>query len=94
MALSRDERILAWTVNAGGVSRLHVRDLATGTDLDTPAIPAGVVTRIAISADATSGDAGADEPFADAAGWMSELMLAGPLEEYEKRLSLLRGVLP
>src|SRR5205085_3423992 len=53
VALSRDERLLAWTVNAGGESRLHVRDLGTGADLDPPEIPTGVITKLAISADGT-----------------------------------------
>jgi dipeptidyl aminopeptidase/acylaminoacyl peptidase len=53
VALSRDARILAWTVNVRGASELHVRDLVTGTDLDTPRIPAGTIERIALSADGT-----------------------------------------
>ncbi len=51
VALSADERILVWTVNVGGVSELHVRDLQTGQDLTPPAIPSGMVGAISLSAD-------------------------------------------
>jgi dipeptidyl aminopeptidase/acylaminoacyl peptidase len=35
-------RYLAWTVNAGGYSRLHVRDLERSQSLDVPQLPEGV----------------------------------------------------
>src|SRR5262249_20597236 len=43
VALSRDGRILVWTVNVDGVSRLSARDLVTGDDLAVPELPAGSV---------------------------------------------------
>jgi len=36
-----DDRYLAWTTNHDGFYRLHVRDLARGEDLETPALPEG-----------------------------------------------------
>lgn len=43
VALSRDGRWLAWTVNENGYSRLHVRDLRDGRDVPPPAaLPPGV----------------------------------------------------
>jgi dipeptidyl aminopeptidase/acylaminoacyl peptidase len=53
VALSRDERILVWTVNVGGTSELHVDDLGTGEHLEVPQIPAGTIHRISLSADGT-----------------------------------------
>jgi len=50
-ALSADRRVLVWTVNTGGISRLFARDLATGADLPVPDQPAGVIDRISVSAD-------------------------------------------
>jgi dipeptidyl aminopeptidase/acylaminoacyl peptidase len=52
VALSPDGRYLAWTVNEEGWSRLHLRDLRTGHDLDPRAgardrFPTGVVTGLA-----------------------------------------------
>jgi dipeptidyl aminopeptidase/acylaminoacyl peptidase len=41
--LSKDGRILAYTTNEDGYSRLFLRDLATGRDLPTPALPDGVI---------------------------------------------------
>ncbi|WP_022700354.1 alpha/beta hydrolase family protein [Oceanicaulis alexandrii] len=37
-----DDRYLVWTVNEGGYSRLHARDLETGETLDTPVLAEGV----------------------------------------------------
>ncbi|MCI0585568.1 MAG: S9 family peptidase [Planctomycetes bacterium] len=42
VAGTRDGRYLAWTVNDGGRSRLHVRDLGSGKDLPIPALPPGI----------------------------------------------------
>ena len=41
IALSADDRLLAWSVSAGGYSTLHVRDLLTGDDVAPPELPAG-----------------------------------------------------
>lgn len=37
-----NDRYLAWTVNEGGFSRLHVRDMPGNRELQTPAMPEGV----------------------------------------------------
>lgn len=37
-----DDRYLVWTVNEGGYSRLHAKDLASGEMLETPALAEGV----------------------------------------------------
>src|SRR5262245_30855504 len=42
VALSPDDRVLAWTLNEGGASKLLARDLTTGKDLDVPALPRGL----------------------------------------------------
>ncbi|HET6204943.1 MAG TPA: S9 family peptidase [Planctomycetota bacterium] len=39
---TRDGRLLAWTTNEGGASALHLRDLESGKDLPTPALPPGI----------------------------------------------------
>jgi dipeptidyl aminopeptidase/acylaminoacyl peptidase len=49
--LSRDGRILVWTVNVDGTSRLYARDLMTGENLSVPPLPAGGVECISLSAD-------------------------------------------
>ena len=41
VALSNDGRLLAWTVNVGGYSKLHARDLASGEPLTAPELPPG-----------------------------------------------------
>jgi dipeptidyl aminopeptidase/acylaminoacyl peptidase len=41
--LSRDGRLLAFSVDADGVSQLHLLDAATGAALPAPQLPAGVV---------------------------------------------------
>jgi hypothetical protein len=41
--LSRDGRLLAFSVDADGVSQLHLLDAATGAALPAPELPAGVV---------------------------------------------------
>ena len=38
----RDDRYLGWSVNEGGYSQLFVRDVTTGSLLDTPSLPEGV----------------------------------------------------
>lgn len=39
VALARDGRTLAWSVNVDGASQLRARDLRTGRDLSLPALP-------------------------------------------------------
>jgi dipeptidyl aminopeptidase/acylaminoacyl peptidase len=51
VALSRDGRILAWTVNVDGISQLHARDLVSGAPLPVPELPAGMVVALSLSAD-------------------------------------------
>jgi dipeptidyl aminopeptidase/acylaminoacyl peptidase len=51
LALSANGRILAWTVNEDGYSRLHARDLVDGIDLELPELPAGMVTTLRVSPD-------------------------------------------
>lgn len=51
VALSHDQRILVWTVNVGGASELHVRDLVSGADLDAPELPPATVHRISLAPD-------------------------------------------
>ena len=41
MALSPDDRLLAWSISDGGYSTLHVRDLLTGADVAPPELPPG-----------------------------------------------------
>jgi hypothetical protein len=41
VALSRDGRVLVWTVNVDGTSELRGRDLTTGEDLQMPPLPMG-----------------------------------------------------
>lgn len=43
VAVSRDGRLLAWTVNEDGNSRLHVRYLQTGRTKALPKMPQGVI---------------------------------------------------
>ncbi|WP_213454053.1 S9 family peptidase [Rhizomonospora bruguierae] len=48
--LSADGRVLVWSVNAGGASELHARDLVTGADLPVPPLPP--CQALAVSVDA------------------------------------------
>ena len=47
--VSRDETWLAFTTNVDGYSRLTVREVESGRDLDLPQLPSGVVTGLAWS---------------------------------------------
>jgi dipeptidyl aminopeptidase/acylaminoacyl peptidase len=51
VALSRDGRFLAWTINEGGYSTLHARDLLAGRKVSAPELPRGIY-EIAWAADA------------------------------------------
>jgi dipeptidyl aminopeptidase/acylaminoacyl peptidase len=46
LELSDDGRTLAFTVNAGGVVELHLRNLRTGKPIATPKLPIGLVTAL------------------------------------------------
>lgn len=47
--LSHDGKVLAYTTNEDGYSKLFVRDLAAGRDLPTPALPGGVVSGLKLN---------------------------------------------
>lgn len=49
--IDRAGRRLVWTVNEGGISRFHVRDLESGADLPAPDLPAGWCLHLALSPD-------------------------------------------
>ncbi|MBI3459375.1 PD40 domain-containing protein, partial [Candidatus Acetothermia bacterium] len=51
LALSKDGRFLAWTVNEDGYSRLYVRNLKTRQLLKLPKIPEGVIGLLKFSPD-------------------------------------------
>jgi dipeptidyl aminopeptidase/acylaminoacyl peptidase len=51
VATSRDGRVLAWLVNVEGASQLRARDLVTGEDLPTPALPVGAASELALTSD-------------------------------------------
>lgn len=51
VALSADGRLLVWTENIDGYSRLAARDLATGQPVPTPPVPNGVMSGVSISRD-------------------------------------------
>jgi len=46
VAASIDGRYLAWTVNEDGLSRLHDRPLPSGTLVDLPDVPSGVISTL------------------------------------------------
>lgn len=50
-ALSTDGRYLAYNVNEGGISRLHLRDLQADAEVELPEIPEGVVYGLHFSPD-------------------------------------------
>lgn len=54
VGLSRDGRVLVWSVNVDGLSQLRARDLTAGADLAAPEVPAGVVFDLEVTADGTS----------------------------------------
>ncbi|MDI3299027.1 MAG: S9 family peptidase [Bacillota bacterium] len=56
VALSADERYLAYTVNEAGVSRLHVLDRRSGEELELPPLPAGVIHSLDASPREGSGE--------------------------------------
>lgn len=51
--LSRDGRLLAYTVNEGGISRLYVRDLKRNRDRKIDGLPVGTMGGISFSPDST-----------------------------------------
>jgi len=52
-ALSADGRVLVWSVNVDGASQLRARDLTSGADLAVPTLPAGVVSDLTVTPDAS-----------------------------------------
>ena len=52
VALSRDGRVLVWTINVDGASQLRGRDLTTGADLPMPKLPIGEVAGLSLTGDA------------------------------------------
>ncbi len=53
LVLSHDGRVLLWSLNEGGTSKLYGRDLTTGAALSMPDLPLGVVDGLDINPDAT-----------------------------------------
>ena len=51
LALSRDRETMAFTVNAGGTSRLYLRDLVEERELEVPDLPVGLVGGLSFSPD-------------------------------------------
>src|SRR5690606_8394628 len=43
VAASKDGRFLAWSVNENGYSKLHLRSLESGNEIDLPELPGGVL---------------------------------------------------
>lgn len=50
---SPDGRLLAYTVNAGGISELHLLDLEAGKPRPVPQLPAGLIASLRFSPDGT-----------------------------------------
>ena len=51
LVLSKDGRVLVWSLNEGGMSRLYGRNLETGAMLTIPTLPQGVISGLAIAPD-------------------------------------------
>ena len=51
IGLSKDGRLLVWSENVGGASKLHGRDLGAGTDLNLPDLPLGVISGMSVAPD-------------------------------------------
>ena len=51
MDLSPDGSLLAYTINAGGISELHLLDLASGEPRPTPELPSGLIGGVQFSPD-------------------------------------------
>lgn len=53
LALSDDGRYIAFTVNEGGISKLHVREIETMNEIPTPELPIGVIYGLEFEPDGT-----------------------------------------
>lgn len=51
MTLSDDGNLVAYVLNENGISKLHVRDLASNRDLNVPEVPYGEITGIRFNRD-------------------------------------------
>jgi dipeptidyl aminopeptidase/acylaminoacyl peptidase len=49
--LSKDGRVLAWSVNENGYTRIYAKDTVTGESLNVPSIPEGVIHSFKLSGD-------------------------------------------
>lgn len=67
--LSRDGRLLAWSTNVDGYSRVAVRDLVTRRALPQPDLPAGVLTGLTFSPDGTQLAIGLTTPTSPSDVW-------------------------
>ncbi len=67
--LSPDGRVLAWSVNEDGYSKVHVRDVRTRRALPQPALPAGVLTGLGFSPDSARVAIGLTTPTSSGDVW-------------------------
>ncbi|WP_309628615.1 prolyl oligopeptidase family serine peptidase [Brevundimonas sp.] len=67
--LSDDGRVLAWSTNEDGYSKVHVRDFITRRALPQPELPAGVLTALAFSSDGSKLAIGLTTPSSSGDVW-------------------------
>lgn len=67
--LSEDGRVLAWSTNEDGYSKVHVRDFVTRRALPQPELPAGVLTALAFSPDGSKLAIGLTTPSSSGDVW-------------------------
>lgn len=81
MDLSPDGKLLAYTINAGGISELHLLDLAGGAPRPVPDLPAGLIGGVRFSPD--GGRLGLSHSYAGSPGdaWIFDLA-SGALERW------------
>ena len=67
--VSEDGRVLAWSTNEDGYSKVHVRDFVTRRALPQPDLPAGVLTALAFSPDGSKLAIGLTTPSSSGDVW-------------------------
>lgn len=75
--LSEDGRVLAWSTNEDGYSKVHVHDFVTRRALPQPDLPAGVLTALAFSPDGSKLAIGLTTPSSSGDVWSWDVAAGG-----------------
>jgi dipeptidyl aminopeptidase/acylaminoacyl peptidase len=77
--LTEDGRVVAWSMNVDGYSRIAVRDMEDKVQLRQPDLPKGVLNALSFTADGRSLAIGLSTPTANGDVWVWDVLKGGPV---------------